>query len=211
MATEKTKKIDKVEKDVKNDTTVDIEKLKLELMESMKKEMREQLKKEVEAEIKNEIKENEKEIKVRKNVDLNRLVEVRSVVTGSLTVKTKLEEYGFSGYGDVQEVSIGELKSLKSSNPRYFTLPMFIIEDEEASKICGMKEFYQEISYIDDLVSFFETNTEETVIKRLNESPKYIRTEVGNRVRDMWNSKEYRDADVALLIERVLGIDVIKQ
>lgn len=193
------------------ETEVDVEKIKAELMKSMKAEMKEQLKKEVQAELEKEIKENQKQIKVREKVDLNRLVSVRSVVTGSLTVKTKLEEYGYSGYGDIQEISIGELKSLKSSNPRYFTVPMFIIDDEEASKICGMTELYKKISYVDDLVSFFNSNTEETIIKVLSESPKYIRTEVGNKVRDMWNSKEYRDADVALLVERVLGIDVIKQ
>jgi len=167
--------------------------------------------KEARAELDSEIAVKEQEIKVKKKVNLDKLVDVRSIVSGTLSVKTKLEEYNFSQYGDIQEISIGELKSLKSSSPRYFTLPMFIIEDEEAVEVCGLKEFYEKISFINNLPKFFNSNSEDEVIKKIKEIPQYLRLEVVNRVTELWKSKEFRDVDVAKLFKKLFEVDLLAE
>ena len=185
-----------IEEEKKEEPVVDREALKAEL----KKELEEEA---------NEIKkESEKQIKVRKKVDLDRLVTVRSVCTGTLTVKTKFDSYSFYEYGAEQDITIGELKALKSSNPKYFTEPMIIIEDEETVELCGLKDFYNKISFINNLPNFFKTATEEDVTKKLNEIPQFLRMEIVTRLKLMWESGEFRDSDVMMYFKKHMRIDI---
>ena len=180
--------------------------------EKKKEEEKEALRAEIKAELEQEAKEIEekskKQVRVRKDVDLNRYVEVRSICTGTLTVKTKLDTYSFYELGAVQEITIGELKALKNSSPAYFTKPLFIIEDEEATEICGMTDFYKKILFIDNLPKFFAKSTEEQVTKKLNEIPQFLRMEIIVRLKERWTSGEDRDSDVCMYFRRQMGIDI---
>lgn len=204
-------KIEEVKK-VETSNNLDINELKKMLMAEMKADLEKQVRQEMakeQEELKEEIKSKEKTLRTYNEVNLNRLVPVRSITNGELGLQTKYELYVFSNYGDVHEISIGELKALKASKPIYFTAPWIIIDDEETAEICKVSKLYNDIAFIDDLTSFFTNNTEEVIIKKLKETPYYLRLEIFNTLKQMWESKEFRDYDVVELIKDHFKVNII--
>lgn len=158
--------------------------------------------------VEEEKKELTKEIKVREKVNMSKEVEVKSVCVGTLTVRTKVQDYNFSGYGDIQEITIGELKALRSSSPAYFTTPMFVIEDEEASRICNITDMYEKVIQLDDIESFVKQPVD-IIISNLKEVPVFIRQTVASKAMELYEAKKLTDLVVIEAIEDLSGYRIL--
>ena len=95
-----------------------------------------------------------------------------------------------------------------------FKKPFVIIEDEEAVKMLGLTKFYESISYIDDLKTFFDNNEKGYILKKLKETPEFLRLELFGRIKNMWNDKDeakrWRDLDVAYLLRDNFGFNLLE-
>ena len=79
-------------------------------------------------------------------------ITVTNVTNGSVTYVSKKGgfPYIWSGYGDVDEVSIDDLLTMP---PKYLTTPWLLINDEEEDIIegLGLTEIYKHISILDEI------------------------------------------------------------
>lgn len=181
---------------------------KADLKEAMKAELMAELREELKAEMAAEMAKNKKSTDAS-SVDLDREVPIRSVCYGTLEV-AMLDgtSYPFSKEGDRQYPTIRQLRALKAAKPDYFTAPLFIIEDEEAVRVCGLTDFYKKISFIDNLPKFFNERTEEQVLQALRNVPHFLLLEIFNKLQDLWDKNIFQDVKVASLLKREYDVDL---
>ena len=202
---------------VKIEDTVSIKDFK-ELQEQMKKMMvmLESKQSEID-ELKKKEEENkkvERKITNKKEIDLEREVEVRTICQGSTSLVGQYINYEFAEYGDSYPIPLRDLRYINNNYPMIFKKPFVIIEDEEAVKMLGLTKFYESISYIDDLKTFFDNNEKGYILKKLKETPEFLRLELFGRIKNMWNDKDeakrWRDLDVAYLLRDNFGFNLLE-
>lgn len=92
--------------------------------------------------------------KTHKQSNDSDLITCRSVTFGKLIVSGKSfdDVYIFYNYGDTCEISVKDLKTLRSTRSRFLFDPMFMIEDEEfleQPEWSRLKKLYDELTYKD--------------------------------------------------------------
>ena len=144
-------------------------------------------------------------------MDEDKWVTIKSVVKGTLTVKTNQNEYVFKEEGQTEEVKFSEIRSLKNSKPSYFTTPLFVIvDDEDVVKRLGLTRQYEEMAFLNDLPTFFNTRDEKQVIEALNKLPRFTLLQVFNTLKELYNSKQFIDVDVRNLINSKYAFDIFE-
>ena len=142
------------------------------------------------------------------DIQENDYVTIRNVSTGSVVVGTRNNEYILESEGDIERVQFNELRSLKNAHPKFFTIPLIVIDDEKAIKKLGLEKLYAELSYLDDLKTFFENNYEDEIIKKLNKLSDFSRMQVFEKLKQMVKDKTFIDMDVRELIKKHYTIDI---
>ena len=153
----------------------------------------------------------------KKNSSLQELLKedpyitIKSAVKGILVVETRNDKFIFTGEGQTEQVRFTELRSLKNSKPQFFTLPLFYVEDEEVVEVLGLNGIYENLSYLKDLPTFFNTNTEEDAYETLSKLPNFTRLQVFGKLKDLYESKKFVDVDVRNLIRSKFGYDIFNK
>lgn len=155
-----------------------------------------------------EIKE-EKQVKRKKQIDLDILVSCRNVTDGLLVYiskKTGLETI-WSEYDAEEMLTVGELLTMKASQPKFLKEPWLIIDDEEVAEHLGLTKMYENTVAIEDLDNFFELPIDE-MEKVLIKLPKGSRETVSIRARKKIEDETLYDTRKIRLLEDKLKIDL---
>ena len=160
----------------------------------------------------NEIEElkNNKQV-ISDDIQENDYVTIRNVSTGSVVVGTRNNEYILENEGDIERVQFNELRSLKNAHPKFFTIPLIVIDDEKAVKKLGLEKLYSELAYLNDLKTFFENNYEDEIVQKLNNLSDFSRMQVFEKLKQMVKDKTFRDMDVRELIKKHYTIDIFEK
>ena len=145
------------------------------------------------------------------DIQENDYVTIRNVSTGSVVVGTRNNEYILESEGDIERVQFNELRSLKNAHPKFFTIPLIVIDDEKAVKKLGLEKLYSELAYLNDLKTFFEKNYEDEIIQKLNKLSDFSRMQVFEKLKQMVKDKTFIDMDVRELIKKHYTIDIFEK
>ena len=145
------------------------------------------------------------------DIQENDYVTIRNVSTGSVVVGTRNNEYILENEGDIERVQFNELRSLKNAHPKFFTIPLIVIDDEKAVKKLGLEKLYSELAYLNDLKSFFENNYEDEIVQKLNKLSDFSRMQVFEKLKQMVKDKTFIDMDVRELIKKHYTIDIFEK
>ena len=145
------------------------------------------------------------------DIDGNDYVTIRNVSTGSVVVGTRNDEYILENEGDMEIIQFNELRSLKNAHPKFFTIPLIIVDDEKAVKKLGLEKLYSELAYLNDLKSFFENNYEDEIVQKLNKLSDFSRMQVFEKLKQMVKDKTFIDMDVRELIKKHYTIDIFEK
>ena len=187
---------------VKEEKTVDLSDIQAQMNEMMKL-----------------LKEKDKQIEELKKVtententlNENDYVGIKSVVDGTLVVKTRNDKFVFTESGQTEEVKFGELKSLRNSSSAYFTEPLIVVNNEEAIKRLGLQRQYEEMAFLNDLPKFFNSNHEDVIIEKLNKLPHFTLMQVLKKLKDLYAKKEFTDVEVRELIKEKYSYDIFEK
>ena len=156
-----------------------------------------------------ELKNNKQTIS--EDIQENDYVTIRNVSTGSVVVGTRNNEYILENEGDIERVQFNELRSLKNAHPKFFTIPLIVVDDEKAIKKLGLEKLYSELAYLDDLKTFFENNYEDEIVKKLNKLSDFSRMQVYEKLKQMVKDKTFIDMDVRELLKKHYTIDIFEK
>ena len=145
------------------------------------------------------------------DIQENDYVTIRNVSTGSVVVGTRNNEYILESEGDIERVQFNELRSLKNAHPKFFTIPLIVIDDEKAVKKLGLEKLYSELAYLNDLKTFFENNYEDEIVQKLNNLSDFSRMQVFEKLKQMVKDKTFIDMDVRELIKKHYTIDIFEK
>ena len=145
------------------------------------------------------------------DIQENDYITIRNVSTGSVVVGTRNNEYILENEGDIERVQFNELRSLKNAHPKFFTIPLIVVDDEKAIKKLGLEKLYSELAYLDDLKSFFENNYEDEIVQKLNKLSDFSRMQVFEKLKQMVKDKTFIDMDVRELIKKHYTIDIFEK
>ena len=145
------------------------------------------------------------------DIQENDYVTIRNVSTGSVVVGTRNNEYILESEGDIERVQFNELRSLKNAHPKFFTIPLIVIDDEKAVKKLGLEKLYSELAYLNDLKTFFEKNYEDEIVQKLNKLSDFSRMQVFEKLKQMVKDKTFIDMDVRELIKKHYTIEIFEK
>ena len=148
--------------------------------------------------------------RAKKRLEINRddLIECRSAVSNLVYVsKRTSEKFEWKEYGDVQYITLGELITMKSTQPRMLKEGWLIVDDEEAIEQLGLAKMYGNLFEIDDIDEFFALNERE--IKRiLTNMPRGFKKSLATFARERIQSGDLDSNRKIKLLEELLEVDL---
>lgn len=148
--------------------------------------------------------------KPRKKADINRdeLILCRSAVRNLVYIsKRTSEKFEWSDFGDVQYISMGELITMKSTQPRMLKEGWIIVDDEEAIEQLGLAKMYGNLFEIDDIDEFFELSDSE-MRRILTNMPRGFKNTLATFAREKVESGELDSNKKIKLLEELLEVDL---
>lgn len=177
--------------EIKKETTKKVDEEKIEKKDIDKKETR-----------------IEKKIKKIRELDREEYISVMNNTTSNLFFKhpnclTTLDMYE---YGDIQEIKIGELMTMKSSQPRILNECWLMILDEDVVEAMGLSKLYKNVITIDKADELFSLSAEK-IEEVLSKSPKIVKENIGRLVKQRVDNGEWESLTKLSAIEKTLGVD----
>ncbi len=147
--------------------------------------------------------------KIRPQVDLNMMVEVRNITNGSLTYVSRKSgnEAHWSQFGDVEYMEVGELQTMKTSQPRFFNEPWVMIDDDEVVDFLGLRHMYDRIIADHEIERFFFQPIDD-IVSKLQKAPHGTRELIASKAREKVENETLYDSRVIRVLEKELTIDL---
>ena len=144
------------------------------------------------------------------NLDRTRRVPVISVDSGTVGYQCKLSPtfLTWEGYGDEQELSIGELLLMYSQNKMFINDPILLVDDEEFAETFKLTEKYEAIFDTEDLAVFYKSKNPTVLASKLRELPNTIRKQVLQRTVIAINTGELESLSVIKMLKKEFDLDV---
>ena len=153
--------------------------------------------------------QQEKPIMRKKQIDLDMLVPCRNVTDGRLVYKSRktgLQTIWMS-HGDIEYIDVGELLTMKASQPKFLNEPWLVIENDDVVEYLGLKHLYQRLVGTEDLDLFFnKTHTEMAEI--LDRIPNGTKDAIATRARKLVEEGTLYDNRKIRALEEKLKIDL---
>ena len=131
-----------------------------------------------------------KPVKKRQKLPNDMLVECRNITMGKLTYKS----YRQNGYkivwnepGDIEEIELGELVSMRNSQPKFFSKNWIEIEDPEILDYLGVAKYYKGVPNYEDFENIFLQPFEDMKVAIAN-LPQGIKKTLGIKATEMINN-----------------------
>lgn len=165
----------------KDDEENSASKIEEELRAKIEKELRDKIKAELEAEA--EDKNGKKEL------DRHRLVPVMNMTYGKLIYISRKTgaKWVWESYGDVDEIELFELQSMKTSYKGFLNDPLLLVLDEEIVDYLGLSKKYEDILKFEDLEVLFKMNNKEFA-DLLELAPKSLVVTIVSKAREMYEN-----------------------
>lgn len=151
----------------------------------------------------------EKQVMRKKQIDLDMLVPCRNATDGRLIYKSRKTglQTVWANHGDIEYMDVGELLTMKASQPKFLNEPWLIVEDENVVEYLGLKHLYQRLVDTDDLDSFFnKTHTE--IAEILDRIPNGTKDAIATRARKLVEEGTLYDNRKIRILEEKLKIDL---
>ena len=136
-------------------------------------------------------------------------ITVTNVTNGSVTYVSKKGgfPYVWSGYGDVDEVSIDDLLTMP---PKYLTTPWLLINDEEEDIIegLGLTEIYKRISILDEIEDL-DSMTVEDLEEFVSKQNRDFVHQASSRIQELISNGELVDYRKIQQFGKILGKEFI--
>lgn len=102
---------------------------------------------------------------VPKDIDPHMIVTVRNGFQGSLVYVSKKtgERFVWEGFGDEQDMEIGELRNARNSSKAFFINNWFMFDEAWIVDYLGMTQYYRFAVSVDDFDSIFDEQIDEMV------------------------------------------------
>lgn len=154
----------------------------------------------------------EKKPLIPKDIDPHQIVTVKNGFQGRLVYKSKKtgEKFVWDGFGAEQDMEIGELRSAKSSNKKYFINNWFMFDEPWIVDYLGMSQYYKFAISIDGFDKIFEqppTELEKT-IKKLSDGQK---KSMAYRAKQLIAEGAIDSNKVISTMEKQLGVELIER
>jgi hypothetical protein len=152
----------------------------------------------------------EKPVKKKRIIERDEVVACRNLTSGKLiyiSKKTGLETV-WSVYGDEEYLEVGELLTMRSSQPKFLKNPWLLIDDEEVVEYLGLKSIYDTILPVDELDSLFDLTVNE-VRNILPKLPKGLRDLLAEKARQGIQDGTLNNLQVIRLLEQELKLDLL--
>lgn len=183
---------------------------------SLAKELAKELLAEQKAEADKQIAELKKELKAvatekAKNtrLDNEHLVQVRSITTARLIYKTREGiPYVWSGFGEIHELPMSELRYMRAAQPAFFTKGWVFIEDEQVVKELRLDNLYSALTGNLDFENLILNKNEKELKKVLENAPKGVGVSIGHFALKLMREKKLSDYNKIGLIEDYTGLDL---
>lgn len=110
----------------------------------------------------------QKQYKVKKNLDPNMIITVKNGFQGRLVYKSKRtqEKFEWDTFGDEQDMELQELKNAKNASKSFFINNWFLIDDPEVLDYLGVSQYYKyalNFNSFDELFSKQPDEIKETI------------------------------------------------
>ena len=166
----------------------------------------------VEVEVQEEVKvEAPKPVaRAKKRLEINRdeLIECRSAVSNLIYVsKRTSEKFEWAEYGDVNYITLGELITMKSTQPRMLKEGWLIVDDEDAIEQLGLAKMYGNLFEVNDIDEFFDLDEQE-MTRILTNMPRGFKNSLGNFARERLESGQLDSKSKVKLLEELLDVDL---
>lgn len=202
MAYIKNKNVKK-EEDIKQNEVKEVSEVKENNEESKKEDTKENTLNEVKS-------EPVKKEKQKRQIDKSDSVTVRSVVNNDLIYVSRRSHITieWAEYGDEQYVEVGELMTMKSSQPKFLTEPWLIIEDEDVVEFLGLKSVYDKLIPIENIEKFLLNTKPEVIEEQLKMAPRGMKDLVVDKAREMVENDKLYDIRIMRILDKVLNIEL---
>ncbi|MFJ7982438.1 hypothetical protein ACIQ1D_19430 [Lysinibacillus xylanilyticus] len=146
--------------------------------------------------------------KKRIDIDRDEVIPCRAGANNLVYIsKRTSEKFEWAVYGDVQYITMGELISMKSTQPRMLKEGWLIVDDEEAIEQLGLAKMYGNLFEIDDIDEFFELS--ESEMKRiLTNMPRGFKNSIATFARERIEQGELDSNRKIKLLEQLLDVDL---
>lgn len=159
-------------------------------------------------EVVEEVKAQPKRAIKKARIDNNELVPVRSTQNSLIYISKRTgEQIEWSSFGEVQDVSFGELNTMKGNQKRFFTEGWIIVEDEEAIEQLGLTKQYQDLLDITDMDEFFDMEIED-MSNSLEKMPRGYKKSLAVEARKRIEEGGLDSRSVIKLLEEKLDVDL---
>lgn len=153
---------------------------------------------------------SKKELPKKKEITRDMVVACRNLTSGKLiyvSKKTGLETI-WSNYGDEEYLDVGELLTMKSSQPAFLKNPWLLVDDEDVAHYLGLKEVYENIIPVDEIEDFFNLSASEArnIIPKL---PRGTKDLVGEKARQGIQDGTLTNIQLIRLLEQELQLDLL--
>jgi hypothetical protein len=159
-----------------------------------------------------EVAETKEEVEAVEELPNDTVIRVRSITFGTTIYKSPItgSEFIWNKMGDVQDMTIGELRTMNNSYSDFLNKPMLILLDDRAIRQFRLSKLYESVSSIYDLKTLFtkDISTIEGVITKALEAN--MRDMLISRVRMMYKNGSLKDINVIRLLEDKLQFDILR-
>lgn len=155
---------------------------------------------------------SEKKPLIPKDVDPHQIITVKNGFQGRLVYKSKKtgEKFVWDDFGAEQDMEIGELRSAKSSNKKYFINNWFMFDEPWVVDYLGMSQYYKFAISIDGFDKIFEQPPAELekTIKKLSDGQK---KSMAYRAKQLIAEGAIDSNKVISTMEKQLGVELIER
>lgn len=147
--------------------------------------------------------------KQKVEIDRNELVLCRNVTDGQLIYKSRKTGLTtiWMSYGDVEYLDVGELLTMKASQPKFLTDVWLVIDDEEVVEFLGLKPTYKNLANIEDIEAFFDKSPTE-IREIASKLPRGLKETVGTKARKLIESGDLYDNRKIKALEETLKLEL---
>lgn len=149
-------------------------------------------------------------VRPKKRTEISRddLIECRSSRKNLVYISKRTgDKFEWAEYGDIQDITFGELITMKSTQPRFLKEGWVIVDDEEAIEQLGLTTMYGNIFEIKDMDSFFASDVQE-IQRILSNMPRGFKNSIATFAREHVESGKLDSNRKIKLLEQLLDVDL---
>lgn len=142
-------------------------------------------------------------------IDRNEMIACRSTTGGKLIYISSRsgDKYIWRDYGAVEYIDMGELLTMKSSQPTFLENVRFVVDDEEAATFLGLDRVYENMIQLDDIKSLFDKPATE-LGDILSKLPAGLKATVASKAREALENGSLDSRSVIKTIEDKLDVSL---